>query len=155
MVQILCKEDARLAPSTLDAPHVDGAPNYTIDALMQLAVEWPDADLFAIVGADSLQQLPRWREASRLFDLASWIVVSRPEHAFRDGLPPLLRHAQEQGRLYLLGGVNMPISSTVLRRQLHEGVEPQSDALSEEVQRYIQTHALYSGGTKTGEAADL
>src|SRR4051812_26551553 len=57
MTRLLCAEDARLEVSEVDAAHADGSPNYTVDALARLKQDFPEAELFAIVGADSFLSL--------------------------------------------------------------------------------------------------
>lgn len=144
MVDLLCTADpARLASSSLDAPHHDGSPNYTIDALKALHRQRPAADLFAIVGADSLLDLPNWHAGSRLFEEATWIAVSRPNHPLPTLLPPALDVAQRKGRLHLIPDIQVPASSTDLRGRLHRD-EDCSDALPEPVLAYIRTHSLYT-----------
>ncbi len=144
MTRLLCGADDRLFASTLDAPRPDGAPNYTVDALSELRACHPDAELFAILGADALPDLPHWRESERLFELASWIAVSRPGNALAEPLPEPLREQQERGRLCLLKDVQVPVSSTEIRRKLHQ---PSSGLTSEDVPEtvlgYIRSHMLY------------
>jgi nicotinate-nucleotide adenylyltransferase len=72
------KPDPRFLASTVDAPHPDGTPNFTVDTLETLARQLPGATLFALAGADSFLDLRRWRQPDRLLTLAEWIVVSRP-----------------------------------------------------------------------------
>jgi nicotinate-nucleotide adenylyltransferase len=78
MVELACVGDERFKVSGIDAPRVDGLPNYTVDTLTALRKEMPEARLFHLVGADSFLDLRRWREPDRLLELAEWIVVSRP-----------------------------------------------------------------------------
>ncbi len=154
MVSLLCELDERLVPSTLDAPNGDGTPNYTVDALTRLAQEHPNATLFAIVGADSLTDLPGWRESARLFELASWISVSRPQHPFPQPLPPMLQTEQERGHLHLIPNIDVPTSSTSLRDRLRQGSEDMSDEIPENILRYIRSHELYSSGhSRSGPSA--
>ena len=144
MVRLLCEQDACLEASTCDAPHPDGSPNYTVDPLESLQQHYKGAALFAIIGADSLPDLPKWHQSKRLFELATWISVSRPQHAFPKTLPPSLRMERERGRLHLISDVNVATSSTGLRSQLHQGSDI-SDEVPQNVLRYIQSHKLYSG----------
>ena len=41
-------------------------------------VERPDDELFFLIGADSLNDLPGWREPRRIARLATIVVVNRP-----------------------------------------------------------------------------
>ena len=129
-----------LEASELDAPHADGSPNYTVDALHALRAEQPEAALFCIVGADSLLSLPRWREPERLLAMAEWIAVSRPEvevNLAAMGLTP-----EQQGRIHLLTDVDDDTSATRVRERLRVGVSP-GDRMTPEVMLYISRMRLY------------
>ncbi len=144
MVELLClAHPDRFAPSALDAPHLDGSPNYTVNALEALQHQNPAATLFSIVGADSLLELPNWRAAPRLLELANWIAVSRPHVALPATLPKILDDALTRKRLHLIADVHLPISSTELRERLHAG-EDCRDTVPERVRTYIRAHGLYT-----------
>ena len=153
MTRLLCEADERLRTSEIDAPCSEGAPNYTVDTLLRLRDSEPDGELFAIVGADALPELPRWRDSARLFELSTWIAVSRPGHQLAEVLPAALREEQDRGRLCLLPEVAVPVSSTEIRRKLHQGLDPTDRELPEAVLRYIHAHQLYSGAPESPAAA--
>lgn len=54
-----------------------GGVNYTVDTLAHLKTEDPARELFFLMGADSLRDLPQWREPARLCELATPVVVHR------------------------------------------------------------------------------
>jgi nicotinate-nucleotide adenylyltransferase len=141
MVELACAGDARFAASDLDAPRADGRPNYTVDALAGLKQAMPGAEVFNLVGADSLLSLPRWREPDRLLELAEWIVVSRPRFPLGEmaslGLTP-----EQRARIHLLESVHEDISATDLRQRLHDG-DRCSDLVLSAVAEYIFAHRLY------------
>lgn len=143
MVRLLCATDPDLlVASPLDRPHSDGSPNYTVDALQQLRTQQPGDEIFAIVGADSLLDLPRWREARRLFDLATWIAVSRPGHPLLGELQETLHTAQAAGRLRLVLNVEVPITSSEIRSRLHRR-EDCSALIPRDILQFINEHGLY------------
>ena len=141
MVALACRQDPRFEASTLDAPHPDGRPNYTVDTLAALARLQPEATLFNLIGADSFLNLPRWREPDRLLELAQWIVVSRP-HFPLDDLSALHLTPRQRTRVHLLPTVHEDVAATDLRHRLHTG-DPCDDLLSPAVSLYIRTHRLY------------
>lgn len=53
-------------------------PSFTVDTLGELKSEFEEAELFFIVGADSLRDLPTWREPEKIASLATIVVVNRP-----------------------------------------------------------------------------
>ncbi len=159
MVALACRADPRFVLSLLDAPHADGSPNYTVDALATLraAMSTPHtgdpAQLFNLVGADSFLHMRQWREPDRLLELAEWIVVSRPgfplpglnatlKPADNATLHPLGLTPHQQARVHLLAGIEEDVAATTLRERLEAGV-PCPDLLPPAVSDYIATHHLY------------
>jgi nicotinate-nucleotide adenylyltransferase len=53
-------------------------PHYSVETLEAVHAERPGDDLFFLIGADSLADLPHWREPSRIARLATVVVVNRP-----------------------------------------------------------------------------
>ena len=53
-------------------------PSYTVETLEQLHRQEPSAELFCILGEDSLRELPRWRHPQRLVELCVLAVYRRP-----------------------------------------------------------------------------
>jgi nicotinate-nucleotide adenylyltransferase len=144
MTTLACAQDKRFQASAIDAPRIDGLPNYTVDTLSELRKIMPDAvdaTLFNLVGADSFLDLPRWREPNRLLELAEWIVVNRPGFSLGD-LSSLRLTPHQQTRVHLLTTVNEDISATALRQRLQSG-DPCPDLLPAAVSGYIQEHQLY------------
>src|SRR6478736_2747786 len=69
-----------------------GGVSYTVDTLTNIREQQPGATLFFLMGADSLHDLPTWREPARICDLATIAVVRRggaPEPDF-SVLAPLI-----------------------------------------------------------------
>jgi nicotinate-nucleotide adenylyltransferase len=129
--------------STLDAPRPDGQPNYTVDTLAALALEYPAATLFVLTGADSFLTMRKWRSPGQLLALAEWIVVSRPEFPLDETqLAELALTPAQRARIHLLPTVQDDVSATELRRRLRTG-DPCPGLLPPAVATYIQTHHLY------------
>jgi nicotinate-nucleotide adenylyltransferase len=140
--------DPRFVASTLDAPHPDDSPNYTVDTLVALAREYPAADLFALAGADSFLDLRRWRSPDRLLALAEWIVVSRPDFPLTEArLASLALTPAERARIHLLTTIHEDVSATELRRRLSGG-DRCASLLSPAVANYIHAQGLYAGSTR-------
>ncbi len=141
MVGLACGVDARFVASDVDAPRVDGAPNFTVDTLAGLRERMPGARLFNLVGADSFLDLRRWHEPERLLELAEWIVVSRPGFALAD-LSGLELSVEERERVHLLETVHEDVAATDLRERLEAG-DACADVLEPAVAAYIEAHGLY------------
>jgi nicotinate-nucleotide adenylyltransferase len=146
MCALACAEadPVRFAVSTLDAPLADGSPNYTVRTLELLADQYPAAERFNLVGADTFQLLGKWREPYRLLQLAEWIVVSRPGAALK--LPAdLALTAAQRARIHLLNTVHEDVAASTLRQRLasESPFATLEGVLSAPVAGYIAAHHLY------------
>lgn len=54
-----------------------GGISYTVDTLEELTSEFPAAELFLILGSDSLAEFSRWHQPARLLELAIPAIVQR------------------------------------------------------------------------------
>jgi nicotinate-nucleotide adenylyltransferase len=122
-----------------------GGISYTVDTLAAIREQYSSATIFLLMGADSLHDLPTWREPQQICELATVAVVRRggsPEPDF-SVLTPItsaknliaIRASQVQMPL-------IELSSTDLR---HRGATGQSlrYRTPRAVEKYIQTHGLY------------
>src|SRR6266404_1714406 len=58
-----------------------GGVSYTIETARDYARRFPEAELFYLIGADHVPQLPKWREAAELARLLEFVVIPRPGEA--------------------------------------------------------------------------
>ena len=54
-----------------------GGISYTVETLANIRQEQPDTELFFLMGADSLVELPTWKDPQRICELAIPLVVRR------------------------------------------------------------------------------
>ncbi|MEY4348606.1 MAG: hypothetical protein RIS43_1025 [Actinomycetota bacterium] len=63
----------------LDLRELDrGSTTFTVETMNELREQYPDDDLFFIVGADAAAGLDSWQESARLATLCEFAVVRRP-----------------------------------------------------------------------------
>lgn len=107
-------------------------PSYTVDTLRQLHEREPRADFVLLLGADAALDLPAWREADRLPELARIAVFARP------GTPvPSLP--------WITAAIEVPaidISATEVRRRARQG-QSLRYWVPDPVAEYIVAHRLY------------
>jgi nicotinate-nucleotide adenylyltransferase len=122
-----------------------GGVNYTVDTLAHLREEDPARELFFLLGADMLLDLPHWRNAAKVCELAVPVVVRRPGSGPIDfGCIQGIAGA-ERIELVRRHQVEMPkvgISSTELRRRAAFGQSIRY-CVPRAVEMYIRTHELY------------
>jgi nicotinate-nucleotide adenylyltransferase len=104
----------RLSRIELDRP----GPSYAYDTLQQLRRE-SDAELYYIVGADSINDVLTWYRGAELFEFCRFIAASRPEFDLRQAQTKL--SPQQQERVIFLELPGLHIASRELRRRVHAG----------------------------------
>jgi nicotinate-nucleotide adenylyltransferase len=90
-----------------------GGVSYTIDTLRDYAVRFPQTQLFYLIGADHLAQLPKWRAAEELARLVEFVVIPRPGQLEAPVPAPF------RGRW--LAGFPLAISSSQIRARVKAG----------------------------------
>ena len=113
-------------------------PTYTIDTLLDLREQLPEADLYFITGADALTEIFTWRNAAQLFELAHFVGCTRPGYQM-DGAT--LTDLPDD-RVTLVEIPALAISSTDCRSRAERG-EPVWYLVPDGVVQYIAKHRLY------------
>jgi nicotinate-nucleotide adenylyltransferase len=123
-------------------------PHYSYQTLESLREERPGDDLFFLVGADSLVDLPGWRHPERVLAAAELVVVNRPgidPAAAADpasALAPLLARCPEARPVRAVEVPPIGISSTDLRLALAAGRSVRY-RVPRGVEAYIDAQRLY------------
>ncbi len=105
-------------------------PTYTIDTLEALGSESPGVEIFFIVGADALADMPNWREPERIFEMATVCVAARAGEAVTDG------------RVTRIEMPEVDVSSSGVRERVKKG-RSVGDLVPTVVERYIDEQKLY------------
>jgi len=122
-----------------------GGVSYTVDTLAEIQGREPAAELFLLMGTDTLADLPQWRESARICQLVVPVVVRRagsPQPSYEP-----LRAIVEPDRLELFRShqVAMPaveLSSTDIRQRVRQGASIRYRT-PRAVEKYIETQQLY------------
>ena len=117
-------------------------PHYSFSTLEQITRERPEDDLFFLIGADSLLDLPGWRRPERIAELAHLVVVGRPGFSLPDPMPDLGPFAKPIKRVE---SPQIEIASSELRRRLADGRSVRYQ-VPRGVEAYIEAKGLYRAG---------
>ncbi len=120
-------------------------PSYTVQTLEELHHRHPDADLWLLIGADTLHDLPHWYEPARVAALAGFLVAGRPdwELVAAEDLGKKLALPQEiKLRLEVVSMPLIEISSRDLRCRAAEGRSLRY-LVPRAVEAYIHDKRLY------------
>lgn len=145
MAQLACASNPAFEVSSIELERP--GPSYTITTL-EAFNQSIDAELYLILGADTAADLPRWHAAARVAELARLVVVERPRVQF-DGARLLAALPAAAGRLVVLAGPQIAISSTLLRQRAAAGL-PLRYLTPDPVAEYIHEHRPYQGARYGG-----
>jgi len=132
---------------------------YTIETLGRLQAELHPVRLFFIMGADSLRDVPTWREYEEILSEYDVVVATRPGcHGFendqklatrlenrikdlRGGVYPSNEDLKSP-RIYLTDYVTVDLSATIIREAVQQG-RSIDDMVPPPVAAYIEKYQLY------------
>lgn len=125
-------------------------PSYSVDTLRELqATLGPGAELYFIVGMDSLSSILTWHQPKELISLCRLVVAERAGYQVDvSELGRALRGLRE--RMVLIDTPELSISSTDLERRVRCGL-PIRYQVPPDVEGYVREHGLYAGESRGGD----
>lgn len=139
MVKLAIRNNPNFRLSTVDVDRPE--LSYTAETLRILSCQFPESELYFIMGEDSLRDLPTWHEPNRIARQAMLAVALRPEVVVDiDDVLEAVPDARDR-----IVTVNMPLieisSSDIRRRVAHS--EPITYHVPDSVKDYIDASGLY------------
>ncbi|WP_029609345.1 nicotinate-nucleotide adenylyltransferase [Neisseria lactamica] len=142
MIEAATAEDARFAVSDCDI--VRHGATYTFDTVQIFRQQFPSAQLWWLMGSDSLMKLHTWKKWQMLVRQTHIAVALRQGGSLKHAphrLHAWLGNALQDGSVRILSAPMHNVSSTEIRRNLSAaGV---SDGIPPAAARYIREHRLY------------
>lgn len=123
-------------------------PSYTLHLLTYFREQFPDADLYLVMGADSFRELELWYHYKELFPLTHLVVMNR-EGSDILSLEKIARHYKidYQAVITLINGIRLDVSSSMVRRRVQDHLSIKH-FLPEGVAHYIEKERLYQKQVK-------
>ena len=117
-------------------------PCYSTDTVSLLSRQLGDqAEIYFIIGTDSLIDMPTWHEPARLIELCRFAVVGRPDYEvdmnYLESVLPGIR-----SRVELVDAPAISLSSSGIKRRIRSGHSIKYQ-VPEPVEEYIYNHQLY------------
>lgn len=135
MTRLLAESDPRLE---VDGSEVDrGGLSFTVDTVRALRSAHPDAQFVLLMGADTAESLPKWREPEALALLVEVAIAGRGEH----------RPAPAGFRTQYLPSRRVDVSATEIRERVRQGRSIRG-FVPDAVAAYIAAHQLYRTTTE-------
>ena len=142
MVRLAITDKPYFKLSTMEIERA--GPSYTVDTIAELQGNLGAGnELFFILGWDNLDELPRWRQPSRLIKMCRLVAVPRPGSPRPDlnSLEAVIPGLSQ--RVILLDGPQIDISASEIRDRVARRLSIRH-LVPEPVDRYIKQHRLYS-----------
>lgn len=118
-------------------------PHYTFETLAEVHNEFPDAELYFLMGADSLADLPQWREPGRIAELATIVAVNRGDRPLPERSSLVLTLGEAiASRVVFVTMPGIDLSSTELRRRA-AAEKSLRYTMPPAVEAYIRDRMLY------------
>lgn len=116
--------------------------SYTVNTLQQIKGEYPEAELFFIMGSDMLLSFHSWREPEEILNLATVCAATR-EGGMTHRLLEYVgeRYSHRKDRFVIMNFSPLEVSSTQVRENLSNSAD--DDLISPEVEEYIKERGLY------------
>jgi len=111
-----------------------GGVSYSIETVRNCGRQFPEAELFYLIGADHVAQLPHWRDADELARSAEFVVIPRPGEAPVPAPAPF--------RTRRLSGFPLGVSASQIRERVRAGL-PIDLLTSASVAEAIRNKRLY------------
>lgn len=116
---------------------------YTVDTLSLLTEQYPEVQFYYIIGADTLVDLPNWRNIPKVCTMCEFICLKRPginEETLRRAKQRMITDYGKQVHLIDVSGPDL--SSTKIRAAIKDG-RSTLEMLPESVRSYIDREKLY------------
>lgn len=126
---------------------------YTVDTLMRLQKQMPNADLYYIIGEDTLLDLPNWRRPDKVFTLCRFLVCRRSMGEGLASHPAVCELEKRGARFEFLSLPPKDVSATAIREAIRSGAEPAG--VKPQVLEYIRVMGLYGTPPSPPGAAQM
>jgi nicotinate-nucleotide adenylyltransferase len=119
-------------------------PSYTANTLAELKLRHPGVVFCLLIGGDSLQELPTWKEPARVVQQAELVAVDRPGFVRRAAaeLESILGVQPGEVKLTIVNSPLVSISSTDLRADVSSGRSIRFQ-VPRAVEEFIRERKLY------------
>ena len=121
-----------------------GGKSYTVDTLKAVKKLYPEASLYLFMGDDMFLSFNKWYKYKEILELCVPVAACRTENLEKlemmKSFAKTVLNLNEDGAI-ICESVPIETSSSEIRESLKHGSE--SNALDQEVYRYIKTRGLY------------
>lgn len=117
-------------------------PSYTADTLRHFSNKYKE-EIYFIIGADSLLDIPNWKEPEFLMKNGSFIVARRPNYSLEKILKKVF-FKSHRDNLHIMNSFLIDISSSLIRNNIKKNRTIRYMTLDSIIQ-FINENNIYSG----------
>lgn len=153
MVELVCQKYPILQLDTREL--LKHSPSYTVESIKDISEQYKGAQVFFIIGMDSLLTFTSWYQWQEILKYCHLVVNTRPEYDIKK-LPQACHQSLSQyfindltelntiksGKIIFHQHANINISSTLIREELKANIFDEKKLLHNVI-NYIQKHQLY------------
>lgn len=141
MVEIATKSNPNFLVSSIETDRL--GKSYTVDTMREFKTQYPDDQLYFIIGADSLFELDCWKDFKTLATITTFLLSSRPgldEEEIYNKINQL-KYEYDANIIYIKVPL-VDISSTSIRERArkHQSLKY---LVTDGVEEYIKSNHLY------------
>ena len=115
--------------------------SWTIDTVRIIKKLYPESQIYFIIGADTVPEIPTWKDYKKLLKICRFVLVNRPgsRTPMKSGSGQTADYTKDFIKVKIRG-VN--VSSTEIRKKIKDGVEIKA-LVPIKVEKYIMEKGLY------------
>lgn len=146
MVKLACKEVKGLIPMDFELKR--DRVSYTSETVSFFEKRYPEAELYLIVGGDSITYMEKWNRPELLFEKTHVLYAERSgdgEEEIKRHIEKVLNVLYDEPKISRVLFRETDVSATRIRKALASGCEEEiRHQLNPKVYEYILEHRLYS-----------
>jgi nicotinate-nucleotide adenylyltransferase len=116
-------------------------PHYSVDMVRVIGEEYPDAELYFVMGGDSLTDLPHWHRPAEFIQQCKLAVMRRPDENVHAGMHDAVLPGLSE-RVVMIDAPLVGISSTLIAERVGQGQSIRY-LVPDSVLSYIVQNRLY------------
>lgn len=117
--------------------------SYTIDSIRQLKKQYPNDQLYLIIGADSFLNIETWRKPDQIMAEVQLIILDRPSQRKQEIAEKIENFQRDYGnKIISIPTPLIEISSSMIRERIRVGKSIKY-LLPKRVEEYIKAEKLY------------
>jgi nicotinate-nucleotide adenylyltransferase len=140
MLELACQDIPNAIVSDIEIKR-EGL-SFTIDTVNELQKQFPDAQLYLLIGEDQAHRFKEWKEWERLLKISQLCIVQRTQEANLHALIEELCGDLDVKKPIILNAPLFHVSSTLIRESLKNG-DAITTLVPESIEAYITQYHLY------------